>query len=81
GKNRSLRVMATGTGKNYTAYQIIWQLWKAKSKKRILSLAERNMHVDQRKRSDFRPFGSAMTRGTGRAIDPANEVHLALYQA
>lgn len=81
GQNRALLVMATGTGKTYTAFQIIWRLWKAKSKKRILFLADRNILVDQTKNNDFQPFGSAMTKVTGRTIDPAFEIHLALYQA
>jgi type I restriction enzyme R subunit len=49
--------MATGTGKTYTAFQIIWRLWKAKNKKRILFLADRNILVDQTKNNDFQPFG------------------------
>lgn len=81
GQNRVLLVMATGTGKTYTAFQIIWRLWKAKSKKRILFLADRNILVDQTKNNDFLPFGTAMTKITGRTIDPAFEIHLALYQA
>ncbi|GGA95002.1 EcoAI/FtnUII family type I restriction enzme subunit R [Agarivorans gilvus] len=81
GQNRILLVMATGTGKTYTAFQIIWRLWKAKAKKRILFLADRNILVDQTKTNDFQPFGSAMTKITGRTVDPAYEVHLALYQA
>ncbi|AKL13821.1 TPA: DEAD/DEAH box helicase family protein [Kluyvera intermedia] len=81
GQNRALLVMATGTGKTYTAFQIIWRLWKAKSKKRILFLADRNILVDQTKNNDFHPFGSAMTKVSGRTIDPAYEIHLALYQA
>lgn len=81
GKNRVLLVMATGTGKTYTAFQIIWRLWKAKNKKRILFLADRNILVDQTKNNDFQPFGNAMTKIAGRTIDPAYEVHLALYQA
>lgn len=81
GQDRVLLVMATGTGKTYTAFQIIWRLWKAKSKKRILFLADRNILVDQTKNNDFQPFGTAMTKVTGRTIDPAFEIHLALYQA
>lgn len=81
GQNRVLLVMATGTGKTYTAFQIIWRLWKAGNKKRILFLADRNILVDQTKTNDFRPFGTAMTKVTGRTIDPAYEIHLALYQA
>ena len=73
--------MATGTGKTYTAFQIIWRLWKAKSKKRILFLADRNVLVDQTRINDFQPFGTAMTKVEGRKVDPAYEIHLALYQA
>lgn len=81
GQKRVLLVMATGTGKTYTAFQIIWRLWKAKNKKRILFLADRNILVDQSKNNDFQPFGSAMAKVTGRTIDPAFEIQLALYQA
>lgn len=81
GQNRVLLVMATGTGKTYTAFQIIWRLWKSKNKKRILFLADRNILVDQTKNNDFQPFGTAMTKVSGRTIDPAYEIHFALYQA
>lgn len=62
GQNRILLVMATGTGKTYTAFQIIWRLWKAKKKKRILFLADRNVLIDQTMVNDFRPFGAAMAK-------------------
>ena len=62
GQNRVLLVMATGTGKTYTAFQIIWRLWKAGSKKRILFLADRNVLIDQTMVNDFRPFGAAMAK-------------------
>jgi type I restriction enzyme R subunit len=62
GQNRILLVMATGTGKTYTAFQIIWRLWKAKQRKRILFLADRNILVDQTMVNDFRPFGAAMAK-------------------
>ena len=62
GQNRILLVMATGTGKTYTAFQIIWRLWKAKQKKRILFLADRNVLIDQTMVNDFRPFGEAMAK-------------------
>lgn len=81
GENRILLVMATGTGKTYTAFQIIWRLWKARKAKRILFLADRNILVDQTKNNDFQPFGTALTKVSGRTVDPAYEVHLALYQA
>jgi len=61
-QNRILLVMATGTGKTYTAFQIIWRLWKAGQKKRILYLADRNILIDQTLVNDFRPFGSAMAK-------------------
>ena len=54
--------MATGTGKTYTAFQIIWRLWKAKRKKRILYLADRNVLIDQTMVNDFRPFGKTMAK-------------------
>lgn len=62
GQDRVLLVMATGTGKTYTAFQIIWRLWKAGRKKRILFLADRNVLVDQTMVNDFRPFGPAMAK-------------------
>ncbi|EBY8937165.1 DEAD/DEAH box helicase [Salmonella enterica subsp. enterica serovar Kentucky] len=81
GQNRLLLVMATGTGKTLTAFHIIWRLWRSGVKKRILFLADRNVLVDQTRLDDFQPFGSAMTKITGRTLDPAFEIHLALYQA
>lgn len=62
GQKRILLVMATGTGKTYTAFQIIWRLWKAKRKKRILYLSDRNVLIDQTMVNDFRPFGSVMAK-------------------
>lgn len=62
GQDRILLVMATGTGKTYTAFQIIWRLWKAGLKKRILYLADRNVLIDQTMVNDFRPFGSTMAK-------------------
>ena len=62
GHDRILLVMATGTGKTYTAFQIIWRLWKAGRKKRILFLADRNVLIDQTMVNDFRPFGATMTK-------------------
>jgi type I restriction enzyme R subunit len=62
GQNRILLVMATGTGKTYTAFQIIWRLWKAGQKKRILFLADRNVLIDQTMVNDFRPFSAAMAK-------------------
>ncbi len=62
GQKRILLVMATGTGKTYTAFQIIWRLWKARRKKRILFLADRNVLIDQTMVNDFRSFGPAMAK-------------------
>ncbi|PVE22338.1 restriction endonuclease [Microvirga sp. KLBC 81] len=62
GRDRILLVMATGTGKTYTAFQIIWRLWKAGVKKRILFLADRNVLIDQTMVNDFRPFGGKMAK-------------------
>ncbi|QRY67291.1 DEAD/DEAH box helicase family protein [Ensifer sp. PDNC004] len=81
GKDRLLLVMATGTGKTYTAFQIIWRLWKAGAKKRILFLADRNILVDQTKTNDFKPFGGAMTKISNRQADKSYEIYLSLYQA
>jgi type I restriction enzyme R subunit len=81
GENRILLVMATGTGKTYTAFQIIWRLWKAGAKKRILFLVDRNILADQTKINDFKPFGQAMTKITHRTVDKSFEIYLALYQA
>ncbi|MFU8833240.1 MAG: EcoAI/FtnUII family type I restriction enzme subunit R, partial [Wenzhouxiangella sp.] len=61
-RRKALLVMATGTGKTYTAFQIIWRLWKARRKKRILFLADRNVLVDQTMVGDFRPFGATMAK-------------------
>jgi type I restriction enzyme R subunit len=80
-QKRVLLVMATGTGKTYTTFQIIWRLWKAKQVKRILFLADRNILVDQTLVNDFKPFGSVMTKIKNRKIDPAYEIYLGLYQA
>jgi type I restriction enzyme, R subunit len=81
GENRILLVMATGTGKTYTAFQIIWRLWKSGAKKRILFLVDRNILADQTKTNDFKPFGQAMTKITNRTVDKSYEIYLSLYQA
>jgi type I restriction enzyme R subunit len=81
GQNRILLVMATGTGKTFTAFQIIWRLWKSRTKKRILYLADRNILIDQTKTNDFKPFGTAMTKIENRNVDTSFEIYLSLYQA
>jgi type I restriction enzyme R subunit len=88
GDRRALLVMATGTGKTYTAFNIIWRLWKNGRAKRVLFLADRNILVDQTMVNDFKPFGEVMTkldrslvdRATGK-VDTSYEIYLALYQA
>ena len=80
GQSRILLTMATGTGKTYTAFQIIHRLWKSGTKKRILFLADRNALIDQARRGDFRHFRNKMTVVRHKKIDKAFEVYLALYQ-
>lgn len=80
GQNRILLVMATGTGKTYTAFQIIHRLWKAGVKKRILFLADRNALIDQTRRGDFKHFRDKMTVVKNRKVDKSYEIYLALYQ-
>ena len=74
GQNRVLLVMATGTGKTYTAFQIIWRLWKSGAKKRILFLADRNILIDQTMVNDFRPFKGAMAKlsPNGKGVERIN---------
>ena len=72
--------MATGTGKTYTTFQIIWRLWKAKKANRILFLVDRNILADQTLVNDFKPFGSVMTKIKNR-IDPSYQIYIGLYQA
>jgi len=81
GQQRILLVMATGTGKTYTAFQIIWRLWKSKAKQRILFLADRNILVDQTIQQDFSPFGENMHKITNREVKKNYEIYLCLYQA
>jgi len=80
GQNRILLTMATGTGKTYTAFQIIHRLWKSNTKKRILFLADRNALIDQTRRGDFRHFKDKMTVIKHKKIDKSYEIYLALYQ-
>ena len=80
GQNRILLVMATGTGKTYVAYQVIYRLWKAGVKKRILFLADRNCLIDQTRRGDFKHFKNRMTVVKHRQVDKSYEIYLSLYQ-
>lgn len=80
GQNRILLVMATGTGKTYTAFQIIHRLKEAGLKRKILYLADRNILVDQAMQQDFKPFEKVMTKVHNRKLDSSYEIFFALYQ-
>ncbi|MDR2733455.1 MAG: DEAD/DEAH box helicase family protein, partial [Spirochaetota bacterium] len=80
GQNRILLVMATGTGKTYTAFHIIHRLWKSGKKRKILFLADRNILVDQTMQQDFKPFAKIMTKISDKKLDSAYEIYLSLYQ-
>lgn len=80
GNDRALLVMATGTGKTYMAFQIIYRLWKAGLKKKILYLADRNILVDQTIIGDFKPFNKVMTKIYHKKMDTSYEIYLSLYQ-
>ena len=79
GQERILLVMATGVGKTYVAFNIIYRLWKSKRKKKILFLADRNILVDQTMSNDFQPFNGVMTKIENRTIDTSYEIYLSLY--
>lgn len=80
GQDRVLLVSATGTGKTYMTFQIIYRLWKSGFKKRILFLADRNVLVDQTISGDFKPFSGKMTKVKNKDLDSSYEIYLALYQ-
>lgn len=79
GQDRILLVMATGTGKTYTAFQIIHRLWKSGRKKKILYLADRNILIDQTMSQDFKPFTKVMTKVEDKTLDSSYEIYMALY--
>lgn len=79
GQDRILLVMATGVGKTYVAFNIIYRLWKSRRKKKILFLADRNILVDQTMANDFQPFNGVMTKIENKNIDSSYEVYLSLY--
>jgi type I restriction enzyme R subunit len=81
GQKRIILVMATGTGKTLTAFQIIYRLWKSKTKKRILFLADRNILIDQTMSNDFKEFGDKMIKINRNKISRAHEIYLGLYQS
>jgi len=80
GQHRILIVMATGTGKTFTAFQIIWRLLKTRTVKRVLYLADRNILIDQTMQQDFKPFEKIMTKVQGRHLDSSYEIFMSLYQ-
>ena len=80
GGNRVLVVSATGTGKTFMTFQIIYRLWKSGLKKKILFLADRNVLVDQTITGDFKPFSGKMTKVQNRNLDSSYEIYMALYQ-
>ncbi|WP_288268744.1 EcoAI/FtnUII family type I restriction enzme subunit R [uncultured Methanobrevibacter sp.] len=80
GQNRILIVMATGTGKTFTAFQIVHKLCESGTKKKVLYLADRNILIDQTMEQDFKPFEDVMTKITNHNIDSSYEVYFSLYQ-
>ena len=79
GLKRALLVMATGTGKTYTAFQIIHRLRSCGLKHRILYLADRNVLIDQTMRQDFKPFQKVMTKVQHKDVNTAYEIYMSLY--
>lgn len=80
GQKRILLVMATGTGKTYTAFQIIHRLHAAKKARRILYIADRNILIDQTMRQDFKPFSKIMTKIKGKEPESGYEIYMSLYE-
>lgn len=80
GQNRILLVMATGTGKTFTAFQIIYKLLRTETIKRVLYLADRNILIDQTMQQDFKPFEKIMTKVQDRRLDSSYEIYMSLYQ-
>lgn len=82
GQKRMMFVMATGTGKTYTAFQILYRLLQSSknSNMRILYLADRNVLIDQTMLQDFKPFGKKMVKIEQRKADQSHEIFMSLYQ-
>lgn len=80
GQKRILIVMATGTGKTFTSFQIVHRLRASGTIHKVLYLADRNVLVDQTITGDFKPFGTAMYKVSGGEMDPSHEIYFALYQ-
>ena len=79
GQKRILLVMATGTGKTFTAFQIVWKLKKSKTVSRVLYLADRNILIDQTITQDFKPFSKIMCKVGNKNLDSAYEIFFSLY--
>lgn len=79
GRKRILLVMATGTGKTFTAFQIVHRLHKAGKAKKVLYLADRNILIDQTMANDFKPFQKVMTKIEHRNMDSSYEIYMSLY--
>jgi len=79
-QKRILLVMATGTGKTYTAFQIVHRLLESKKVQRVLYLADRNVLIDQTMIRDFKPFTKIMTKIQNRSMDSSYQIYMALYQ-
>lgn len=80
GQKRILLVMATGTGKTFTAFQFIYRLWNRRKNLKVLYLADRNILIDQTIKKDFKPFGSSMVKIDNKDMNTAFEIYLGLYQ-
>ncbi len=79
GQKRILLVMATGTGKTFTAFQIIHRLYKSGKMRKVLYLADRNVLIDQTMQNDFKPFQKVMTKVEHRNMDSSYEIYMSLY--
>lgn len=80
GQNRILLVMATGTGKTFTTFQIIWRLKKSNPNMKVLYLADRNILIDQTINNDFKPFKKIITKVKNKKLDSSYEIYMSLYQ-
>lgn len=84
GEKRLLLVMATGTGKTYTAFQIVWRLREIRRRDelglKVLYLADRNVLLDQTISGDFKPLNEVTTKVQGKKLDSAYEIFFSTYQ-
>lgn len=79
GQRRLLLVMATGTGKTFTAFQIVWKLLKSHVVSRVLYLADRNILIDQTMAQDFKPLEKVMCKIKNKKLDSSYQVFMSLY--